>query len=432
MFACLHNSNSINDLNSLYEVSYYFSPEVEAASEDTVLFDISPLRKLLGSPNQIASEICRCGYELHLECNLAMAGNPDAAILLARNRMGVTLITPGQEQHELSSIPLQALFSVVPKVNPDLFITFQKWGLKTCGHLADLNLNGISERLGAEGVYLHQLACGKIHRPLQIPPVVTDYEMHTELEHPLDLLEPLLFLLGSALRDLCFKLRSQSLAARGLELQMNLEEGKAYQCILKFPIPLSDTRTLLKLLQLHMEQHAPEAAALSFHLRLEATRPKRTQNDFFVPPVPLPDQLELTLARIRGMVGAENVSTPALLDTHRPDARGEAVLDINERKQPSRAIPEKQSRMLRLAIRLFHPALSARVQVVKYSPRLVTANSVKGTVLCSAGPWKTSGEWWTDTHWSRDEWDVALDDGGLYRIYQESTSKDWYVQGVYD
>ena len=91
MFACLYNPSPFNNLSTLYEVAHRFSPEVEAFSEDTVVFDITPLRKLLGSPHQIASEICRCGYENDLEGNLVIAGNPDSAILLARNRPGVTL-----------------------------------------------------------------------------------------------------------------------------------------------------------------------------------------------------------------------------------------------------------------------------------------------------------------------------------------------------
>jgi protein ImuB len=431
MFACLHNPTSLQELKALCEVAHQFSPEIEAVFEDTVLFDISPLRQCLGSPNQIASEICRCGHEHDLECNLALAGNPDSAVLLARNRPGVILVTPGQEQYELAQLPVNVLFALNPNANPDLLLTFQKWGLRTCGHLAELSLDSVSERLGPEGVYLHQLACGRVHRPLQIVPAATDYEMHQALEHPLSLIEPLLFLLGSALHDLCEKLRSQFMAARGLKLHMMLDKGRLYDCVLEFPIPLSDARTLLKLLQLHLDRHAPEAAVQSFQISLNPVRPRRVQNDFFMPPIPLPDQLELTLARIRSMVGTENVSTPVLLDTHRPDVFGETTLDTGELKKPY-PMPEMQPSVLRLAIRLFRPALPALVQVAKYFPRKVAARSIKGKVLHWAGPWKTSGEWWTDNYWSREEWDVALDDGGLYRIYQEAANKAWYVQGVYD
>jgi hypothetical protein len=91
-----------------------------------------------------------------------------------------------------------------------------------------------------------------------------------------------------------------------------------------------------------------------------------------------------------------------------------------------------QGEVLRLVIRVFRPALEARVRLVELAPKNVVATGVKGAVVRSAGPWKTCGEWWADTAWSREEWDVALDDGGLYRIYQESKTRDWFVQGIYD
>ncbi len=48
------------------------------------------------------------------------------------------------------------------------------------------------------------------------------------------------------------------------------------------------------------------------------------------------------------------------------------------------------------------------------------------------GPWRTSGDWWRDDAWNRDEWDVALDSGGVYRIYQENDSGRWFLEGSYD
>jgi len=48
----------------------------------------------------------------------------------------------------------------------------------------------------------------------------------------------------------------------------------------------------------------------------------------------------------------------------------------------------------------------------------------------SPEPWRTSGDWWTTNPWARDEWDIALSDGALYRIYCEP--RGWFVEGSYD
>lgn len=78
-------------------------------------------------------------------------------------------------------------------------------------------------------------------------------------------------------------------------------------------------------------------------------------------------------------------------------------------------------------------------------PREISAwdknRSVYGKVVCLAGPWRTSGDWWRSDFWARDEWDVgvepnskigALSQQVLYRIYRELRSKEWFVEGIYD
>jgi hypothetical protein len=56
-----------------------------------------------------------------------------------------------------------------------------------------------------------------------------------------------------------------------------------------------------------------------------------------------------------------------------------------------------------------------------------------GAVVQSAGPWRTSGEWWQDAAaWDRDEWDVVLDAGAAYRIFVERNVGQWFIEAVID
>ena len=445
MFASL----SVNDsalTQTLVDLALRFSPEVEQ-SQQSVVFSIAPLRKMIGSPHQIASEICRAGHELKLQARLAIASNPDAAILLARHLIGVTLVTPGEERLKLAPLPLAGIFEYDSvRLAPAMLEILLRWGVKSCEDLVALPEKGVAERLGQAGVYLRNLAAGKVSRPLRLNGGQTSYSVQNELEHSLHLLEPLLFLLSRAAGELCHRLRSQSRSARELELNFSLDTpvtddektqqpggaANTYQCRLEFPVPLDDPRTILKLLQLHLERHPPAGAVRAFNLRLEPVAPRCIQGGIFLPPTPVPDKLQVTLARIAGMVGTGNVGTPVLSNTHRPDA-----FTSNIMPEPAKIIAplnqnEAGPEMLRLAMRLFRPALHAKVQVVQLMPKNVRAPGVQGHVLRYAGPWKTAGEWWADTAWSREEWDVALDDGALYRIYQESASHEWFVHGVYD
>jgi protein ImuB len=79
---------------------------------------------------------------------------------------------------------------------------------------------------------------------------------------------------------------------------------------------------------------------------------------------------------------------------------------------------------------MYRPPRAARVVIAASHPTFVTADRIRGNVLESAGPWRTSGDWWTTDPWSRDEWDIALSDGGLYRLY--CCPRGWFVEGSYD
>lgn len=63
-----------------------------------------------------------------------------------------------------------------------------------------------------------------------------------------------------------------------------------------------------------------------------------------------------------------------------------------------------------------------------------------GAVTQAAGPWRTSGHWWPAQRsapdasgpWDRDEWDVALVDGAICRIFHDRAMDRWFLDGVYD
>ncbi len=432
MYACLHlppSAGGPSRREDLLRLALEFAPAVEQTSDDTVVFSIAALERLFGTPYRLASEISRYGYERKLNANLAIAANPDTAVLVARHLSGVTFVTPGCEVDTLGSFVLSELFPYDHALDPALLELLNRWGVKTFGDLAALPEKGVAERLGTPGLYLRNLALGRIHRPLRIAAEETKYEEQIQLDYPVDTFEPLLFLFGRVLNGLCAKLRSQSQAARVLNVQLLLEFGRELVCRLEFPVPLDDSRSMLKILQLHLERHGPQAPVVGFVLQLDPVDPRRVQGGLFLPPAPAPDKLQITVARIAGMVGEENVGSPELLDTHRPDTfrLQPLVADI----LPARFEASAGS-SLKLALRIFRPALSARVRIAFARPKEVIASGVEGKVIEAAGPWRTSGDWWTESPWARDEWDVELSDGALYRIYCESKTKDWYVQAVYD
>ena len=156
---------------------------------------------------------------------------------------------------------------------------------------------------------------------------------------------------------------------------------------------------------------------------MNPVKPQAAQGGLFLPAAPEPVGLELTLARIKAIVGEDRAGTPRLVDTHRPGAfRMEAYT-------PARSSPPA-ARQVRLALRLFRPPRPARVALAEGRPSFIAAPSIRGKVMEIAGPWRTSGDWWTSDEWSRDEWDIALSDGILYLVY--CCPRGWFVEGSYD
>jgi protein ImuB len=424
MYACLHMP-SVSDAASvaLFELANLFSPVVEVTAPGTVVFSIQGLRKLIGTLHQVASEIARRGAERGIIANLAIAANPDSAVLAASHLSGVTILSPGQEAVRLGAIPLERI-----PMPPELLETFDRWGLKTLGDVSALPPIGLVERLGETGLALYELALGQAHRPLHVTLPLASYSERIELEDPVAQLEPLLFLIARMLGELCGRLESQSMATNRITARLTLEDGSEHTRILELPIPQKETRPLLKLLQLDLEAHPPGASVTAIALSLQPVEPRKLQGGLFLPPAPEPEKLQVTLARISAMVGEGNVGSPELLDTHRPDAFRIRPFALSVVKAGQR----EESGFACLSLRIFRPALPAKVRLNSRGPRHVAAPGVRGKVLEAAGPWRSSGDWWTCMYWARDEWDVALADNGLYRIFNDLDSREWYVEGVYD
>jgi protein ImuB len=478
MFACVY-AIGVCDYSALVELAYGFSPKVEETACDAVVLDIEGCEMLFGPPRDTAIAIARQAASLGIKASVAVASNPDAAIHAARAFRGVTVIPPGEELNRLGDLAVGAVascqLSVVsgeknrlsPIRNPksairnpreapeltDILETLETWGVRTFRELAALPEAGVAGRLGAIGVRLQKLARGTHTRPLLLKKPAPVFERSIELDDPVELLEPLSFILSRLLNQLCATLNAYSLAAIELKLRLKLEDRSEIERLLRLPIAMRDPRTFLKLLMLDIESHPPQSAICAVSITAEPAPPRSLQKGLFQPLAPEPEKLELTIARLVKLVGAGNIGSPELMDTHRPGAfrmkrfgvKRRANNETREsksrgRKRSKRAIPnqfEIRDPKCHLGFRVFRPPLRAKVESVSGRPTRVSARAagriISGKLVRLAGPWRTSGEWWMEEKWDRSEWDVAIGDSKeLYRVYQETQSGMWFVEGVYD
>jgi protein ImuB len=165
------------------------------------------------------------------------------------------------------------------------------------------------------------------------------------------------------------------------------------------------------------------------------------QADLFAPPRPSPRELGEILGRLAALVGADRVGAPVAPDTHHPDALGVAPFPgapSASTTGPGPGGPPPHAGAppwvigAALVRRRLVPPRPARVECHAGRPGRVEAEGFRGPVVAAAGPWQTSGEWWSETAWAREEWDIALPDGVACRLTRDCATDAWTVDAVYD
>jgi protein ImuB len=276
------------------------------------------------------------------------------------------------------------------------------------------------------------------------PPI--GFAQSLELEHAIKEIEPLSFILFRLLNQLCANLLEHALATNELQLSLKLEDKSDHERTITLPVPMRNSKTLLRLLQFDIELQPPCASIVGVTITAKPVKPRSSQTGLFIPLAPEPEKLEITLARLAKLVGPDRVGSPELLDTHRPDAFRMKRFRLPHQRKKARANPQSaipNSRCV-LGFRVLRPPWPTNVQTINGRPaRLDTrltgsTGGVRGKVICASGPWRASGDWWRPDVWARDEWDVALiepqsqDSEVLCRIFRDLTTKQWFIAGIYD
>ncbi len=416
-------------LTTLHAIACMFSPRIEyvEAHPGTYALDIRGMNGLYGDATQLASKLRQRIMAAGFLTNVALSENFDAALCLAFGRVGVSVAPCGYEAEVLRDLPLRVL-----NLEPQHEETFQSWGIRTCGELAALPEDELIARIGQSGKRLHLLSRGAW--PHLMFPLEATFEdgliERMELDFPVEILESLLFLLSRMTDALLERVKSKARAIGSLRLILSLDGGKQHERIVRPALPLQDTPTLLKLLQLDLETHPPSAAIVGLELHAQSAAPYRAQHGLFLQQAPEPGRLEVLLARLRKLLGEQRVGSPELTDDNRPNAFRTVPFAL-----PPPAKSDKPLLSVPTALRVCRPPQPVSVVLTNAAPTRVFWDSQKYAVREIAGPWRVSGQWWSEMSWCREEWDVRLATESTERICRiafDPRSRCWYMQGTYD
>jgi len=480
----------------LAEIARACSPRVELHGDRAAVFDASGLRRVIGAPPEIAREVQALADEQRVRVRIAIAPTRVAAWLLAHGRPGITVIDKDKPRDALATLPVSLLAclpgilrirgslakaaveharsrAVVQAVKNDAIATLSRWGLRTLGQVAALPRAEVRTRLGDEGVRLHQAACGEDAEPLVPAGDIAPFLERMVLEWPIEGLEPLSFVLTRLLEPLSTRLERRDRGAAVLHILLRLVTRDAsgtgweeHARRLQLPTPMRDVRTLRTLALLDLESHPPAAAIDRVRIVIDPTPGRVLQHTLFARAQPTPEQLSTLVARLGALMGQDRFGAPVVVDTYRPGAFAMTAFATEHTpetrqsevgSQKSEGVDHAADFRLQTssfsgvvsALRRCRYPVPARVVVAEGRPVRVTTDRrgfAGGAVTRCAGPWRTSGDWWAGLagvppvqpippilpHWNRDEWDVALNDGAVYRIFQDRVTDAWFIDAIVD
>jgi len=407
-----------------------FTPRIEVMEGTdaawVMVLDMTGSTRLFGSPEQLSMRIQQMMRTLRFSVRIAASGNLRTAVCLAASAVRrPVVVTRGAEAQCLAPLPLGVL-----GLTPQQTEAFALWGLHTLGELAALPEVDLIVRMGQQGKRLRLLARGE-HPHLMVPeePVFLLQEL-LAFDAAVEMLDSLLFVLGPMLGQLILRAQNHSLALASVTVKLGLDGGGEHTRTIKPAVPLVDRAMILRLLHLDLQAHPPSAGAVSLSVSAEPGERSKVQMGLFAPQLPEPTRLDVTLARIAALVGEEHVGRACLRDTHQPGSfRMERFL------VPSSSSRKEVLAGASVALRRYRPPVAIHVRM---DQRRLSGFSLHGTLYAiekAYGPWRKSGDWWSEQVWSSEEWDVeakAQDSTLLCLISHDLLQERWHLEALYD
>ena len=416
----------------MLECAGTFSPSIEDQSGQGAflcVIDIAGTGMLHGPPAELGKSLLNQVRALGIASSVAIASNFHASVCLARGmaaRNRLMVVGPGEESGALAPISLKVL-----GLSEEHAETFFLWGIQTLGMLSALPERSLIARIGQEGKRLQQLAAGTLPHlfvPIERPFTLEEF---IELDSPVEILDSLLFVLGVMLEQLIIRATNRVLALSSVTVMLSLEVGASHSRTVRPALPTNARKLWLKLLHLDLESHPPNASILSVRLTAESGNPSKVQLGLFSPQLPEASRLDVTLARISAIVGEDCVGSPLLTDTHRPDTFQIKPFEV---LAPSHTLPTGDP--LKAAMRQIRPAENITVTTSNQRPSLFFFRAERYDVEEAYGPWQASGDWWNQTRWGVQQWDlIARSRNGMLLcccVARDQMLRCWQMVALYD
>ncbi len=364
---------------AMVDLALSFSPRLEETSIDTITLDLAGLAQLFGGFENLAQRLARRAKKFGLFAQVAVGSNPEAAQLAARGFAGVTILALEEESERLGGLPVAALKpsveiqdtldrwgvrtcgalaalpvaqlserlgqegvclqelargagrrALIPALAATQFEEVMELDtpvreLEPLAFLLGRLLDRLCGRLSARA-----LATNEIRLRMQLEPGeeeifgIANKTTNADFSPALSRAEGSPRQAGTSRNGSVTK-KKQEDAASSAPTNAAAADAIApriapsiYEHVLRLPLPMRDSKALLRLWRLHLESNPPASPIVKLTMAAEPAKIRVAQSGLFTPLSPDPEKLEITMARTAHFVGAANIGAPELLDTHRP------------------------------------------------------------------------------------------------------------------
>ena len=407
-------------------------------------------------------------------CSVGIADGTFAALQAARQAAAaaaqpnfVMVVPPGAAPQFLAPLPTACL------ERPELVDVWGRLGLRTLGAVAGLSLADVVGRFGAEGAVAHRLASGLDERPPDLRDPPPDLVVGTELDPPVERVDQVAFVAKVLADQLTEQLDRRGMACTRLAVEAETDHGEQLVRLWRHDGALS-AGAIADRVRWQLDgwlsgsvggpgeqggggteawARRPTGPVKRLVLRPDEVGPATgRQLGFWGGDAAADERVIRTLARVQGLLGADEVKVPERRGGRHPAEQLRLVpayaVDLTESR--AAAVADDQGvpwpgRLPGPAPAVVHGApvpaevLDDRGRPVEVSGRgmasappaqLRVDGGPRRAVTAWAGPWPAEERWWDpERHRRRARFQLVDDTGAAHLAVREGGG--WYVEAFY-
>lgn len=427
-------------LQQLAQWGYSFTPVVSPRTPDKkqskqqiqddgdtacLFLELSGVLKASGGLAPLLLQLRKELHKMRINHAMGLGHSPSAAHLLSQlpeHRQWLaetkTAPTPQQWRQWISFAPSK-LLDCSNKAIAKLY----SCGIKRVSQLLAIPLSEVGNRFGRG--FIDYLARLNGTRPDPVPSYEPAPEFHSELffPSPLDNSEQLLFPAGRLVRELCRQLQRRQLYSQQLCWILDYGSRGHHQVTVDISRPLFDPQRLIALTKLQLERVALKEPVQALRLKCQQLQPLETQSlreDFFDEGSKLHESYQL-IDKLKARLGHQALSGVTLKESYLPEQAWQNTDSLTLQSK-------HRSHQL-------NPVNAPRPSWLLPRPDRIQQRNHKlfydGELQLLQGPERIDGYWWQHRRHARDYYIARGVHGSLYWVFQDLTSEDWYLHGVY-